>query len=283
MHGLRKILALKKNPGKWQAWRNSKRRQRAQRALARQLAYQEQKSKRIQGREHDVIEQMVRSSEKVRASLESFYPIDPEARVVEVGSGAHGLIYFFGAKHGVGVDPLGHNYASLFPMWQGRVPIVTALGELLPFADNTFGLALCDNVVDHAESPAQIVAELARILADGGLLYFTVNVHHPIYRLASLLHSGWNALGLSYEIGPFADHTTHLTLGGARRLFDNLPLRILSEHTNIAEARALAARLPHRHFGDTFKQLFFKNALFRVIAIRAMAFPATSPRDQHSH
>ncbi|MFN2492421.1 MAG: class I SAM-dependent methyltransferase [Pyrinomonadaceae bacterium] len=222
----------------WKSWRDSKRRERALRALARQLAYQEQKSIKIQGRERDVIQQMKQSSQKVRALLESFHPIDPEARVAEVGSGAHGLIYFFDAKHRVGVDPLAHNYASLFPMWQGQVPTVTAIGESLPFADHTFGVVLCDNVVDHAESPAGIVAELARILTDGGLLYFTVNIHHPIYSLASHLHSAWNSLGVSYEIGPFADHTTHLTLKGARHLFDNLPLLILSEHSNISEARA---------------------------------------------
>lgn len=188
--------------------------------------------------------------------------------MVEVGSGAHGLIFFFGAKHAVGVDPLALNYATLFPMWQKRVPTVAAVGETLPFADQSFEVVLCDNVVDHAEFPAGIVAELVRILTKGGLLYFTVNIHHPIYHLVSHLHASWNALGVSYEIGPFADHTTHLTWNGAKRLFDNLPLRILSEGSDIGEARANARRMPIRHFGDRLKHVFFKNALYRVIAIR---------------
>ncbi|MGH9906477.1 MAG: class I SAM-dependent methyltransferase, partial [Pyrinomonadaceae bacterium] len=173
--------------------------------------------------------------------------------------------------------PLALNYSSLFPAWQGRVQTVTAFGEKLPFIDQSFAVVLCDNVVDHAESPAAIVAELVRILAPGGLLYFTVNIHHPIYAVASGLHSAWGSLGISYEIGPFADHTTHLTLSQAQQLFQNQPLRILSEKSNIAEARAAAMRLPKRHLGDRLKQLFFKNALYQVIAVRDRCEKALSP------
>jgi SAM-dependent methyltransferase len=211
---------------------------------------------------------MTLSSQKVRATLERFREIDPEERVVEVGSGAHGLIFFFGARNGVGVDPLASQYASLFPAWRNRVSTIAALGETLPFPDQSFGVVLCDNVVDHAESPSGIVAELARILTDGGLLYFTVNVHHPIYGWASHLHSAWNYLGMAYEIGPFADHTTHLSLKRARQLLHHLPLRILSESSSISEARARARKTPARHLGDRLKRIFFKNALYEVVAIR---------------
>ena len=73
-------------------------------------------------------------------------------------------------------------------------------------------IRVCDNVVDHAESPKKIVGELARILAPGGLLYFTVNIHHRVYAVAAGVHSSWRAVGVPFEVGPFADHTTHLTL-----------------------------------------------------------------------
>jgi 2-polyprenyl-3-methyl-5-hydroxy-6-metoxy-1,4-benzoquinol methylase len=59
----------------------------------------------------------------------------------------------------------------------------------------SFDVVLCDNVVDHAESPKRIVAELTRILAPGGLLYFTVNIHHPVYAVAAGVHSSWRARG----------------------------------------------------------------------------------------
>ena len=240
----------------------------AQRALERQLEYQERKSKHLNGREEEVIVAMRRSSKRVREVLETFQTIADDARVIEVGSGAHGLIFYFGAKHGVGVDPLAVSYRGLFPGWQNCAATIAAVGEQLPFANASFDVVLCDNVVDHAESPKQIVAELVRILKPGGLLYFTVNFHHAIYAVAAGLHSGWRGLGIPYEIGPFADHTTHLTLPRAAELFRDLPLEILSEKSNIEEARALARKRPARHMGDRLKRVFFKNALYEVVARR---------------
>jgi SAM-dependent methyltransferase len=240
----------------------------AQRALERQLEYQEKKARHVKGREEEVILAMQRSSLRVRELLNRFATISDDARVIEVGSGAHGLIFYFGARHGVGVDPLAVSYGRLFPRWQRCATTLAAVGEHLPFADKSFDVVLCDNVVDHAESPKQIVAELVRILKPGGLVYFTVNFHHPVYAVAAGVHSGWRALGVPFEIGPFADHTTHLTQAGASRLFSNLPLEILSEKSNIDEARARARKQRARHVGDRLKRVFFKNALYEVVGKR---------------
>jgi len=244
------------------------RRRLAQRALERQLVYQQHKARHVHGREEEIIAAMLRSSTRVREKLEAFQPIKSDARVVEVGSGAHGLIFYFGAEHRIGIDPLAVSYGSLFPRWQGRAQTIAAVGESLPFADQSFDVVLCDNVVDHAESPRQIAAELTRILVPGGLLYFTVNIHHQLYAIAAGLHSGWRAAGVPYEIGPFADHTTHLTLNAAANLFQDLPLEILSATSNIDEARARSRKQPARHMGDRLKRVFFKNALYEMVARR---------------
>ena len=249
-------------------WGEATRRRLAQRALERQLVYQQRKAEHVHGREEEIIASMIRSSRRVREKLEAFQPIKADARMVEVGSGAHGLIFYFGADHGIGVDPLAVSYGNLFPRWQGRAQTIAAVGESLPFADRSFDVVLCDNVVDHAESPRKIVGELVRILSPGGLLYFTVNIHHQIYALAAGLHSGWRAAGVPYEVGPFADHTTHLTLASAASLFHDLPLQILSAKSDIDEARARARKLPVRHMGDRLKRVFFKNALYEVVARR---------------
>lgn len=243
-------------------------RERARRALSRQLDYQRRKSERARGHEEEYVTGMCARSARARALLERVRPIAPDARVLEVGSGAHGLIFYFGTTRGVGVDPLAVHYATLFPAWQRRARTLAAHGEALPFADSTFDAVLCDNVVDHAENPARIVSELSRVLAPGGLLYFTVNVHHPVYAAAAALHSAWNAAGLRYEIGPFADHTVHLTIEAARRLFTGLPLRVVSETDSIDETRTNARRARSRHAGDRLKKLFFKNALYEVVAVR---------------
>jgi SAM-dependent methyltransferase len=250
------------------SWRGKTRQKLAQRALERQLAYQQRKAEHVRGREDEIISSMKRSSQRVREVLETFQPINPDARVIEVGSGAHGLIFYFGSHTSVGVDPLAVSYGNLFPRWQQCAQTVAACGESLPFSDGSFDVVLCDNVVDHAESPKQIVNELTRVLVPGGLLYFTVNVHHPVYAVAAGVHSSWRAVGVPYEIGPFADHTIHLTLEAAVNLFENLPLEILSSKSNIDEARARARKQPPRHAGDRLKRLFFKNALYEVVARR---------------
>src|SRR3954451_22526372 len=118
--------------------RESTQRKRAQRALDRQLAYERLKAARLRGREEEVISAMMRSSRRVREILETYQPIKPDARVIEVGSGAHGLIFYFGSQHGIGVDPLAVSYRSLFPRWQSCAPPVAAVGESLPFADQSF-------------------------------------------------------------------------------------------------------------------------------------------------
>jgi SAM-dependent methyltransferase len=241
---------------------------RARRALERQLDYQRAKAAKARGHEADYVEAMRLRSARVREKLERVRAIEPDARVLEVGSGAHGLVFYFGTTRGVGVDPLACDYAALFPAWQHRASTIAAAGERLPFADASFDVVLCDNVVDHAEDPAAIARELTRVLAPGGLLYFTVNFHHSVYSAAARLHSAWNAAGLGFEVGPFADHTVHLTLDAARALFEGLPLRVIDEHGNVTDAKRAARLRPPRHAGDRLKRLFFKNALYELLAER---------------
>jgi SAM-dependent methyltransferase len=248
--------------------RNTAIQRRAKRALERQLDYQKAKAKWLPGPGNEalVVASRMERSRQVRSKLEAARPIGEGVRLLEVGCGAHGLIFFFGVKDAVGVDPLADHYAELFPQWQGRARTLAASGEDLPFADASFDIVLCDNVVDHALSPRGILEEICRVLAPGGLLYFSVNVHHPFYHLASSVHAGWRALGIPFEITPFADHTVHLTLPAARRLFEGLPLRILTEEDNVAEARQWRPRA--RHLGDRLKGFFFKNARYEAVATR---------------
>jgi SAM-dependent methyltransferase len=189
-------------------------------------------------------------------------------RLLEVGSGAHGHVFFLGVDGAIGIDPLAEEYRELFPAWQSRARTVSAYGEALPFDDASFDVVISDNVVDHAESPGRIAREIARVLSPGGVLYFTVHVHHPIYGAASRLHGLWQAIGVPVEIGPFADHTVHLTLREARALFAGLGLRVVEEEAGIAAARAEARLAPARHAGDRLKRIFFKNAVYRLVAVR---------------
>lgn len=241
---------------------------RARRALERQLAYQRQKAERVKGHEREMIASMVQHSRAVRERIETVAPIPPGAKALEVGCGAHGLIFFFEAAERVGVDPLADHYRNLFPAWQDRAVTIASGGETLPFEDGAFDVVLCDNVVDHALSPRGIVEEMTRVLAPGGLLYFTVNVHHPFYHVAASAHAAWRALGVPVEITPFADHTVHLTPAAARRLFKGLPLRVAHESDNVDEVKKSFSTAKARHAGDLLKRPFYKNARYEMMAVR---------------
>jgi len=76
------------------------------------------------------------------------------------------------------------------------------------------------------------------------------------------------AFGIGYELGPFADHTVHLTVAGAQQLFKDLPFRIVRESVNLERARAVAKWSPPRYLGDRLKRVFFKNARYEMVALR---------------
>jgi SAM-dependent methyltransferase len=207
------------------------------------------------------ISSCARHALRVRAELERVLPFSDETRVLEVGSGAHGVVFFMGLRGCVGVDPLASFYRELFP-WQRDAATIEARGEALPFETASFDVVICDNVVDHAESPAQILAEIARVLRPGGALFFSVNVHHWVYGLMSELHGSW------LRIGPFADHTFHFNPAKARALLARLPVEIHREALDVdATLRAARAR-PARGYADLMKRYFFKNARYEVVARR---------------
>jgi SAM-dependent methyltransferase len=249
-------------------WISEKHRQRGERALERQLDYQQEKAQLLKNRERQTILGIFHRANLVRQRLEKFQPFSGESRVLEVGSGAHGLIFGFRNEFAIGIDPLAAHYKKLFPVWQGNAQTIAAIGEKLPFSDSSFDFVLSDNVIDHAENPIAILEEIIRVLKPSGLFYFTVNVHHPIYSLASAAHGFWNALGIRFELSPFADHTVHFTESQIKQVFAHLPLQILQESSSVAQLKAANRQLKSRNFIDGLKKGFYKNAVFEFIAIR---------------
>lgn len=58
-------------------------------------------------------------------------------------------------------------------------------GQKIPFPDASFDCVLCTEVLEHAEDPVALIAEMYRVLRPGGLLVATVpfsaRVHHVPY------------------------------------------------------------------------------------------------------
>jgi SAM-dependent methyltransferase len=248
-------------------WLSKRRRERGRRTLERQLEYQEKKGRQL-GETDELMPRVFIRSQHVRQVIEEIRPIADSDAVLEVGSGAHGLIFGFGTKMRIGIDPLAVDYKRIFPKLQSAAITAAAIGEELPFADASFDVVLSDNVIDHAERPLKIIDEIARVLKPGGILYFTVNVHHPIYHLASLAHGLWNAAGLRVELSAFADHTVHLTEARIRSVIAGQPFRIIKQASNVSETRYAQRRSSSRNLDALLKKLFYKNALYTLIAVK---------------
>lgn len=251
-----------------ESWLARKQRERGRRALERQLEYQEKKAAALGSSQDELVRSNFLRCQVLRRRLEGIKTIGSDAKVLEVGSGAHGLIFGFGAKLGIGVDPLAVDYKRLFPSLQDQTITLAAIGEELPFATESFDVVLSDNVIDHATRPLAILDELVRVLKKGGLLYFTVNIHHPIYSLASHAHGAWNALGLKLELSAFTDHTVHLTERRISDAFERLPVDIVERSSTIAETKAAYRHSKEKDADTLLKKLFYKNALFEAIAIK---------------
>lgn len=249
-------------------WINEKSRQRARRAMERQLEYQEKKAKTISNSEKDILLNLMLRAQTIQQRLEKIKPISENDNILEVGSGAHGLIFGFGKGFKVGIDPLAVHYKRLFPLWQKNSLTLAAIGEKLPFTDASFDVVLSDNVIDHAENPVEIIEELMRVLKSGGLLYFTVNVHHPVYDVASKAHGIWNAMGVRFELSPFADHTVHFSEKIIRKIFSRLPIKIIEQNSSIKQTKAIYRRLKSPSMEQLLKRLFYKNALYEIVAVR---------------
>ena len=86
----------------------------------------------------------------------------------------------FGAV-AMGVEPGDFEFASniklarLFFAYHGMKPVVCeAVGENLPFPDNTFDVVFSFNVLEHVQDPGRVLAEAVRTLKPGGTGFILV-------------------------------------------------------------------------------------------------------------
>lgn len=54
------------------------------------------------------------------------------------------------------------------------LPVINAAGEALPLPDATFDAVVCWDVIEHVQSPDQVLHEIARVLRPGGVALVTV-------------------------------------------------------------------------------------------------------------
>lgn len=55
-----------------------------------------------------------------------------------------------------------------------HLPIFNAVGEAIPFADNSFDLVICWDIVEHVQDPSQMLRELRRVVRPNGRVLLTI-------------------------------------------------------------------------------------------------------------
>lgn len=100
-------------------------------------------------------------------------------RVLDVGSGMGGTAVAL-ALDGARVTALEYHrpYCDIIRLRAARyalaLPVVNGAGEALPLPDGAADIVLCWDVVEHVQDPMALLAELARVMAPGGVLLLTV-------------------------------------------------------------------------------------------------------------
>jgi ubiquinone/menaquinone biosynthesis C-methylase UbiE len=88
-------------------------------------------------------------------------------KVLEVGCGTGAFISRLDASPAIGMDV--SSQACQIARDRG-VRVCVAPGESLPVRSSSFDIVVCCEVVEHVESPQRVLAEIHRVLKEGGLL-----------------------------------------------------------------------------------------------------------------
>lgn len=101
-------------------------------------------------------------------------------RLLDIGCGRGGLVEQLGhaTDRIVGVDP---DLISLAEHRLTRLPRAVALGDALPFASNSFDVAIAGWLLEHLGDPVGALAAIRRVLRPGGyFIFITPNGRHPL-------------------------------------------------------------------------------------------------------
>lgn len=233
-----------------------------------QRLYQARKASAAKGHEQTIIDHAGQNAHRVSSFLQQLgYSID-QGLVVEVGSGAHGLIWKWPGARRVAIDPLAEFYRSAFPYLQSDITrIIAARGEQLPLADNITDVVLSDNVLDHVQDACGYLSECRRILKPTGVLYLTVDVHHRVYWWMGRTYNLFFRMGLRGKVPAFPDHPYHFVDRYVLRLLTDCRLRVVTGGGRQSSRPNPPSNAAATGIQGRMKKLFFKNCRLELIAV----------------
>lgn len=145
------------------------------------------------------------------------------SKLLEIGSGPVGIISFLRWGEKYAIDPLEKFFNKntiLLRLRNKEVKYLGGRGEELPFKNSSFSLIIIDNVIDHTESPVEVLQEIYRILETNGLIYLSVNIHTKRGKMIRSLME-------LFEVDK--GHPFTLTAGTIRKILSENRYELLSE------------------------------------------------------
>ena len=153
----------------------------------------------------------------------------PGDRVLEIGCGAGNILAQVPRARRFGIDLAESLLAKAARRLVKRGTLVQGDAEHLPFRDRALERVYCSEVLEHIPSPGSALAEMRRIVADGGVAVVSV----PNERLINTLKAMLRASGL-YRV-----------LLGARSGNYQMPERMDDEwHLHVFDLAGLLALIP---------------------------------------
>ena len=90
---------------------------------------------------------------------------------------------------------IGLDYYSTATQWYGTRPTIYGDAHALPFPDNQFESVLLLDVLEHLSTPDICIAEIERVLTEGGNLFLKVPFLYPVHDAPFDFHR-WTRFGL---------------------------------------------------------------------------------------
>lgn len=180
-------------------------------AQAKEIAYQRNKIDRFANKTESLQEIGRAKTKRVLQLLDRLgVGTNSESVVLEIGSGAHGLIWNWPTNHPIGLDPLAHFYQAALDFHEsGAVHSIQAMGEQIPLKSNAVDLVVTENVLDHTRDPSTILTEISRVIKPGGVLYCLVDVHHWVWALGARVYNKLFSIGFRLSIPAYPHHPFH--------------------------------------------------------------------------
>lgn len=214
------------------------------------------------------------------------------ARVLDIGCGIGTYVrrfrQFSDDVHGIEVERERVEEASL------ALPnIVCAKGEALPYPDDHFDLVFANEVIEHVDDDRKTTQEAVRVTKAGGhIVYFAPNRLYPFethgayfrghYRFGNIPLINWLPDPLRDR---FAPHVRAYTRGGIRRLFRDLPVKLVHHRViypgfdNVSARHRLIGRVLRRGLYTAEKSPLHALGLSHFLVVRKDAGRSRSSTD----